>query len=70
MNINEDISMVVFASLLKGGDRWHSPFPNWQEKYHLYTTYILTQPMDPEKKMKSIFPTQYVIPIKVWPLAE
>ena len=24
---------------LKGG-RWHSPSPNWQEKYHLYTTYI------------------------------
>ena len=20
-------------------DRWHSPSPNWQEKYHLYTTY-------------------------------
>ena len=23
------------------GGRWHSPSPNWQEKYHLYTTYIL-----------------------------
>ena len=25
----------------KRWDRWHSPSPNWQEKYHLYTTYIL-----------------------------
>ena len=23
----------------KRWDRWHSPSPNWQEKYHLYTTY-------------------------------
>ena len=22
-----------------GIGRWHSPSPNWQEKYHLYTTY-------------------------------
>ena len=33
-------SMVVFGSH-KRWDRWHSPSPNWQEKYHLYTTYIL-----------------------------
>ena len=32
-------SMVVFGSR-KRWDRWHSPSPNWQEKYHLYTTYI------------------------------
>ena len=32
--------MVVFGSP-KGWDRWHSPSPNWQEKYHLYTTYML-----------------------------
>ena len=31
-------SMVVFGSR-KRWDRWHSPSPNWQEKYHLYTTY-------------------------------
>ena len=24
---------------LKRWDRWHSPSPNWQEQYHLYTTY-------------------------------
>ena len=30
--------MVVFGSR-KRWDRWHSPSPNWQEKYHLYTTY-------------------------------
>ena len=23
----------------KGGCRWHSPSPKWQEKCHLYTTY-------------------------------
>ena len=33
-------SMVVSGSR-KRWDRWHSPSPNWQEKYHLYTTYIL-----------------------------
>ena len=27
----------LFLVPLKGG-RWHSPSPNWQEKYHLYTT--------------------------------
>ena len=32
-------SMVVSGSP-KRWDRWHSPSPNWQEKYHLYTTYI------------------------------
>ena len=32
--------MVVSGSP-KRWDRWHSPSPNWQEKYHLYTTYIL-----------------------------
>ena len=34
--------MVVEMVPLKGPkrwDRWHSPSPNWQEKYHLYTTY-------------------------------
>ena len=31
-------SMVVSGSP-KRWDRWHSPSPNWQEKYHLYTTY-------------------------------
>ena len=30
----------LFLVPLKGG-RWHSPSPNWQERYHLYTTYIL-----------------------------
>ena len=34
------MSMVVSGSP-KRWDRWHSPSPNWQEKYHLYTTYIL-----------------------------
>ena len=34
------LSMVVSGSP-KRWDRWHSPSPNWQEKYHLYTTYIL-----------------------------
>ncbi len=29
----------LFLVPLKGGIRWHSPSPNWQEKYHLYTTY-------------------------------
>ena len=33
-------SMLVFGSR-KRWDRWHSPSPNWQEKCHLYTTYIL-----------------------------
>ncbi len=33
-------SMVGMLVPLKRG-RWHSPSPNWQEKYHLYTTYIL-----------------------------
>ena len=28
-----------FSGSFKGWDRWHSPSPNWQEKYHLYTTY-------------------------------
>ena len=32
-------SMVVSGSP-KRWDRWHSPSPNWQEKYHLYTTYM------------------------------
>ena len=31
------LSMVVSGSP-KRWDRWHSPSPNWQEKYHLYTT--------------------------------
>ena len=31
-------SMVVSGSP-KRWDRWHSPSPNWQEKYHLYTPY-------------------------------
>ena len=30
--------MVVSGSP-KRWDRWHSPSPNWQGKYHLYTTY-------------------------------
>ncbi len=30
-------SMVVSGSP-KRWDRWHSPSPNWQEQYHLYTT--------------------------------
>ena len=30
-----------FEGSPKRWDRWHSPSPNWQEKYHLYTTYIL-----------------------------
>ncbi len=34
------MSMVVSGSP-KRWDRWHSPSPNWQEKCHLYTTYIL-----------------------------
>ena len=32
------IDQWLFLVPLKGG-RWHSPSPNWQEKYHLYTTY-------------------------------
>ena len=28
----------MFLVPLKGG-RWHSPSPNWQVLYHLYTTY-------------------------------
>ena len=33
-------SMVGMLVPLKGGiGRWHSSSPNWQEKYHLYTTY-------------------------------
>ena len=32
-------SMVVDAGSPKRWDRWHSPSSNWQEKYHLYTTY-------------------------------
>ena len=34
------LSMVVSGSP-KRWDRWHSPSPNWQVFYHLYTTYIL-----------------------------
>ena len=33
-------STVVFGSR-KRWDRWHSPSPNWQEKCHLYTTFIV-----------------------------
>ena len=33
------ISMVVEMVPLKVVGRWHSPSSNWQEKYHLYTTY-------------------------------
>ena len=32
------INQWLFLVPLKGG-RWHSPSPNWQEKYHLYTIY-------------------------------
>ena len=39
-NIKMTVSMVVFGSR-KRWDCWHSPSPNWQEKYHLYTTYII-----------------------------
>ena len=33
-------SIVVSASP-KRWDRWHSPSPNWQEKYHLYIPLIV-----------------------------
>ncbi len=32
------IDQWLFLVHLRGG-RWHSPSPNWQERYHLYTTY-------------------------------
>ena len=32
---------AVVSGFPKRWDRWHSPSPNSQEKYHLYTTYIL-----------------------------
>ena len=35
---NVFFSMVVSGSPNRW-DRWHSPSPNWQEKYHLCTTY-------------------------------
>ena len=39
------ISMVVeMVPLSSVVGRWHSPSPNWQEKYHLYTTYIYILP--------------------------
>ena len=35
------VGSVAVSGSPKRWDRWHSPSPNWQEKYHLYTTYIL-----------------------------
>ena len=37
-----EFSQWLFLGPIKGWDRWHSPSPNWQEKCHLYTTYILS----------------------------
>ena len=38
--LGERIFSMVVSGSPKRWDRWHSPSPNWQEKYHLYTTYI------------------------------
>ena len=60
----------LFLVPLKGG-RWHSPSPNWQEKYHLYTTYILPSgglyatyhPLqEPEKSIEMIRPSTFDLP--------
>ena len=38
-NLMQMYSMVVSGSP-KRWDRWHSPSPNWQEKYHLYIYHL------------------------------
>ena len=38
-NSSRPYDQWLFLVPLKGGRWWHSPSPNWQEKYHLYTTY-------------------------------